>query len=192
MKKNGKWLLLILSVWFFGDNLKILLSEFAESYVFLPYYLFMALICVTAAYYLARDLELFTHRPAVQPTEIEPAPKKTEPGEELTELDWFIIYNRDLLDKHLASRGSSIVLKNGFNLPPGNFSLVCKKDSGGNYEAKIFPRGCEAAVPYDENNTEHRILYRHLRQMLRNYIGPSDVSDDPEGLKKNVVPIKRH
>jgi len=192
MKKNGKWFLLILSVFFLADNLKILLNEFAESYVFLPYYLLMAVICITAAYYLARDLELLTGRPDTQPVQSEPSPKKIELGKKMTELDWFVVYNRDLLDKHLANRGTSIELHNGFNLPPGNFTLICKKNPTGYYDAKIFPKGSKTEAPYDETNHEHQELYKHLRLMLENYNNPSRMQEVSDVLKKNVVPIRRH
>jgi hypothetical protein len=196
MKKIGKWILLALSTYCAGLYWKYLLQELVYSYWFDFEFAAVAICCSFATWCWSRDLGLFG-RPRVSArtlplAENPPTPKKTEVGKEMTELDLYVIYSRDLLDQHIGNRGFSIVLRNGFNSPLGNFWLECKKTADGKYDAKIFPNGSLEEVPYDCSNNEHLKLYRHFRLMLENYNDLPDTQDDLGALGINVVPIHRH
>lgn len=185
------WILLVLSAFCSGLHLKYLVQQFMYDY-WLNYVFAAVIICCSfAAWRWGRDLGLFGPFKA-QLIQAEPAPKKMEPGKEMTELDWYVVMNREALDKYLSIRGTSIVLNHDINSTPGNYSLVCKKNSTGHYDVAIFPNGCEASVPYDEHNLDHQELYRHFRLKLgntRDLIKEQEISGS---LNQKVVPIRRH
>lgn len=169
VKKGLKWLLLFLSTWFLGDNLKTLLNEFMESYGFIPYYLIMASICATSVYFLARDLVLINRPAVMKPADIKPS-SRLEAGKIMTEVDLFVFCSRGLLEKFFATKGTSILLKTGVDYYSCNYWLTCTKIVDGNdYSIKFFLFGGKIEVPFDPKNNDHLVLLDHLWWMLRDY-----------------------
>jgi hypothetical protein len=190
--KGFKWIMLFLSGYYLYLNLKFLAATLVESHYFSGHFFIMAAICALLFYLLARDLlKSFKQRPSEQPRQMKATPKTTDSDRETTIIDWFIVFNRSLLDQYFKDDRRLITLNTGADRAALDTVLHCRRTGGDNdYEIKFYPFNSSLEEAFNQDNQEHLELLDHLILMIRNY-NVSPITRRVLGETCKILPLKR-